>query len=316
MKVFVVGGTGFIGSYVVNELLGNGHKVTLFARNPGKIPLFAGNSAVTMVEGDFKDGELLAERLGGHDACIHLALGGTGTATEAILEDLLPSVALFEAAVKAGIGKLLATTTVGTFGNADAKYSEMCPARPVAFYGASKEAAQAFVYAMSRMYPVKANCIAPAFTFGSPLCEGTTLSGITDPRFYDIVRCARSGDDIFVKTGQGTQFIHAADIAKVYASVIASEQTGRVYVAMGRDYITWEEVARYVTEYLHSGSKVIVGDEGIGVAGVDNPQKNYPADLSAIRDDFGLDFPTRDKLHAYLRWLSDNWDIPGKEGME
>lgn len=38
MKVFLTGGTGFIGSYVVMELLKNGHEITIFARNQNKVP--------------------------------------------------------------------------------------------------------------------------------------------------------------------------------------------------------------------------------------------------------------------------------------
>ena len=38
MKIFLTGGTGFIGSYVAMELVKHGHQVTILARNPDNVP--------------------------------------------------------------------------------------------------------------------------------------------------------------------------------------------------------------------------------------------------------------------------------------
>jgi nucleoside-diphosphate-sugar epimerase len=38
MNVFLTGGTGFIGSYVAVALAGQGHRVTILARNRNKVP--------------------------------------------------------------------------------------------------------------------------------------------------------------------------------------------------------------------------------------------------------------------------------------
>ncbi len=41
MNIFLTGGTGFIGSYVALEMAGQGHRVTVLARNPAKVPALA-----------------------------------------------------------------------------------------------------------------------------------------------------------------------------------------------------------------------------------------------------------------------------------
>lgn len=37
MNIALIGATGFVGSAVLNELLQRGHRVTVLARNPGKL---------------------------------------------------------------------------------------------------------------------------------------------------------------------------------------------------------------------------------------------------------------------------------------
>ena len=43
MKVLVIGGTGFIGRYLVEKLLNRGHEVTIFSRNEKKVRTLFGN---------------------------------------------------------------------------------------------------------------------------------------------------------------------------------------------------------------------------------------------------------------------------------
>jgi NADH dehydrogenase len=56
MKVAVFGGTGFVGSYVVNELINFGHEPQLFVRNGPSKDLFDKNK-VTLIEGVLGDSE-------------------------------------------------------------------------------------------------------------------------------------------------------------------------------------------------------------------------------------------------------------------
>lgn len=71
MKVFVTGGTGFVGSAVVNELLSSGHEVTGLARSEA-----ASNqlivSGASVYNGDLQYPETLAHAVFAADAVVHL----------------------------------------------------------------------------------------------------------------------------------------------------------------------------------------------------------------------------------------------------
>lgn len=71
VKYFVTGGTGFIGTKVIDRLLEAGHEavaVTRSASNASHLP-----EAVSVVEGDITDKETLREPMSGADGVFHLA---------------------------------------------------------------------------------------------------------------------------------------------------------------------------------------------------------------------------------------------------
>lgn len=67
MRILVTGGSGFIGSYLVSELLANGHEPLIFDKAPSQM------HPDRVVRGDVRDLEALAKAIQGHDAVFHLA---------------------------------------------------------------------------------------------------------------------------------------------------------------------------------------------------------------------------------------------------
>ena len=67
MKIFLTGGTGFIGSYVAMELVKHEHRVTILARNPDKVPELKKIEHIEIIE----------KFIIGKDACILVALNYT-----------------------------------------------------------------------------------------------------------------------------------------------------------------------------------------------------------------------------------------------
>ena len=71
MKVLVTGGTGFVGTSIVNRLLQRGHAVAVLARDPRKTRNRY-NHAVETVAGNVLDPASLAAAAAGRDAVVHL----------------------------------------------------------------------------------------------------------------------------------------------------------------------------------------------------------------------------------------------------
>jgi len=72
MKVFVTGATGFIGSYILKELLANEHEVTVLVRPGNEKRLTVPLDRVTVVYGDITQPDSLRGKMDGCDAVIHL----------------------------------------------------------------------------------------------------------------------------------------------------------------------------------------------------------------------------------------------------
>lgn len=70
MRVAIIGGTGFVGSYIVDALLAQGHEVSVLVRagSEGKV---RGSDQVRTVTGDLDSKAALNELLGGQEAAIY-----------------------------------------------------------------------------------------------------------------------------------------------------------------------------------------------------------------------------------------------------
>ena len=298
MKIFMTGGMGFIGSYIVKMLIDNGHEVTILARNPAKIPPFQTTPQITIVKGSLSDFDIIEKSLAGHDACIHNALGWGDTPVEMLKNDTLCSVFIFEKAAAAGIKHLIYTSSTAALGDFRPNMDEEMKSKPNNYYCATKAATEEYLLAISQNTAMRCNIIRPGYTFGNPVVPGSPTEG--DSRFRDIISAALAGKDINLIKHDGTQFIWAGDLALIYKAVLESNANHNIYFGLARDFVTWEHIAQKTIELTDSKSRVVF-DETIQF-----DETPCLFTLQKIKQEFGFSFDSWDKIVDHLRYLAEN----------
>ena len=121
MKAFVTGGTGFIGGYVVRKLRERGDEVVALVRSPDKAGEINELGCET-VAGDLSDQDKLRVAMTGCDAVFHIAavykVGVPKRDCPAMHEaNVAGTERVLDAAIEAGVPKIVYVSTVGYFGN-------------------------------------------------------------------------------------------------------------------------------------------------------------------------------------------------------
>jgi len=121
MRVFVTGGTGFIGGHVVRQLRDRGDEAVAWVRNPEKGASLAALGA-ELREGDLSDRAALARGMAGCDAVIHGAaiyeVGIPKSERPAMYEaNVVGTENALGAAHDAAVGRVVYVSTIGAFGN-------------------------------------------------------------------------------------------------------------------------------------------------------------------------------------------------------
>lgn len=124
MRVFLTGGSGYVGRSVVPALLRRGHDVTALARSESSAAAMAAHGA-TPVRGDLTDMKVLRRAAADAEGVIHL---GASTSSDAAAVDLAAARALQTGLD--GRGAYVHTGGVWVYGNTDGVVDEDAPKDP------------------------------------------------------------------------------------------------------------------------------------------------------------------------------------------
>ncbi len=111
--VTVIGGTGFIGTQVVSELVDAGLKVAVLARNTRNLPAVFQSERVELHKGDLRNASAVTGAIAGAGAVVNLAHGGGGDSWEAIRNGMVGGAeCVARACLAAGTPRLLHISSI------------------------------------------------------------------------------------------------------------------------------------------------------------------------------------------------------------
>lgn len=293
MRIAVTGATGFIGSHLCVRLAGAGHEVVATGRDPSKVPALGKVPGIVLARGDLSEPSTWGTALEGCETLVHVALGWGNVPVEMFKNDTEASVNLFQAAVDAGVRKIIYTSSTAACGEMVALNDEERVSKPVDFYGATKAATEAYLRAFGHSRKIQVHIVRPGYIFGEPVVVDARSQ--PDTRFRDLVRAVARGEEVRLVQHDGTQFLHAQDIAEVYAALLTYDRSPSLHYALSSRWVSWEEIAKTASVLAGKPLRLVLEDRGYG-------ESPFLFDVTRIREDFGLAFGNEDRLREHLRW--------------
>jgi NADH dehydrogenase len=224
MKIFISGGTGFVGGHLVRELLGRGHELRLLTHHRGK-----STAGVELIEGEVTRPESFEAALSGCDAVINLVGIIREFPSQGITFERLhvqATSAMLAAAQKNGIRRYLQMSALGTRPNA------------VSAYHATKWRAEELVRESGLGWTI----LRPSLIYGP------------QDAFINMLAAQLRLAPVMPVIGDGSyrlQPIHADDVARCFALALEMPETvGHCYGLCGNERMTYKQLLDSVAAAL------------------------------------------------------------------
>ncbi|MDQ0621995.1 UDP-glucose 4-epimerase [Paraburkholderia graminis] len=246
-RVLVLGGTGFLGTHLVDALVRGGNAVRVFERY---VPAVDASSSerdvlrstgdwhsVEMVKGDFVSGDGLAAALDGVDLVYHLVSTMVPSTSNLdpiadVQSNLVGSVRLLQLMQEAGVKRIVYVSSGGTvYGNPSVlPVPETHALNPLCSYGVVKVAVESYLHMHSELHGLVANVLRISNPYGTHQ-QHIGVQGVI-PTFFkkiaDGVPIEIWGDGSVVR-----DYIHVSDVVSALLRAGARAHSGTFNVGSG-----------------------------------------------------------------------------------
>ncbi|MDV7142069.1 NAD-dependent epimerase/dehydratase family protein [Tropicimonas sp. TH_r6] len=305
MKILILGGSGFIGSHVVDRLLATGHDVRVFDRSRERFrPTPAG---VEFVAGELSDSASLIEALAGIDMVFHMVsttVPGTANMDPIadIRDNLIGSVRMLELMRAQAVTRLLYLSSGGTVYGIPGRnpVPETHPIAPISSYGIVKAAVENYIRMEIDLHGLRAVVLRPSNPYGPRQGHGG-VQGVIGTYMHQLAHGETLnlwGDGSVVR-----DFIHVHDLARLCVTSAEQDITGTFNAGAGEGHSLREIIDGIATVSGRPVEPVIRPGRAIDIPRI-------VLDTSAARDAFGWQpaVAFKDGLRDTWKWVLQQQD--------
>jgi len=254
MKALVTGGSGFIGSHVVDKLMENGIEVRVFDM---VYPTY--RKDIEFYQASLLDFDALRMALSGVDVIFHLAAVAD---VKDVYEDphyaesinVRGTINVLEAARRSAgqIKRVVYASTIWVYSDCkESKVDETTPLPPPShLYTATKLASEYYCINYSKLYGLETTIL----RYGIPYGPRARAGGVV-PIF---VRKALKGEPLTI-AGDGSQFrkfVYVEDLAEGNVLALRSVAKNRTYNLEGKEKVTIKQIADTIQKVLRKDVKI------------------------------------------------------------
>lgn len=231
-RCLVIGGNGFLGSHVVDELVDAGHTVTVFDRFSHEGPSFA-SPEVRSVTGDFFATDDLRAAVDGQELLFHFLSTTTPVTAAAdptldVRTNVMQSIELFGLAAEAGVQRVYFASTGGAMYGVQPsdRVAETALPAPFSPYAIGKQSIEAYLRYFRLTHGLESVSFRISNPYG-PRQHPEKKQGVIPIFLHRIARGLPV--DVYGDGAMVRDFIFAADAARMIAKTLGGAQRHDVY---------------------------------------------------------------------------------------
>ncbi|MTD54997.1 dTDP-glucose 4,6-dehydratase [Amycolatopsis pithecellobii] len=314
MRVLVTGGAGFIGSHYVRQALSGAYpaladaelvvldKLT-YAGNLTNLAPVADSPRFRFVQGDICDGALVSRLLAGVGLVVHFAAEShvdrsiSGSA-DFVLTNVLGTQTLLQAALNAGVRKLVHVSTDEVYGSiAEGSWAEDHVLEPNSPYSASKASSDLLARAFHRTHGLPV-CVTRCSNNYGPYQFPEKVIPLFVTNLLDGARVPLYGDGLNVR-----DWLHVDDHCRGIQLVADRGRAGEIYNIGGGTELTNRELTERLLAAVGAGwDRVEQVPDRLG------HDRRYSVDITKISTELGYraEVPFEQGLADTVRWYREH----------
>ncbi len=240
--ILLLGGTGFIGTNILNTLITFGHKLIILTRNRKRASEhFSKFSQLNIIEGNLNELDKVASIVDDFsvDLVIHMVseiLPGSGKNefNSELLNVILPTMKLLDVFSQKNI-KIIFFSSGGTiYGNPSGLITEESELEPINYYGFSKLLIEQYILLLSRLLKLKYVIVRPSNVYGKTQNIEAT-QGFIEVAIEKILN--RKVIEIWGSGKQTRDYIHISEICMAINKIVSQDISNIIInIASGKSY--------------------------------------------------------------------------------